>query len=154
MGYETYDNNRSTRLIELIESYDKVSYDDFKNIKYDNSFPSKFSYNFMDINLIDEIELDTNHELFEIVNEIQNWNRKTDINSIGAGLYGVLYYHLIYNYADQIRKLTSEDKPVSKEIILSAVSDIKPYLIEHFGKVKITLGEFQKLVRGATIEST
>ena len=44
----------------------------------------------MDINLIDEIELDTNHELFEIVNEIQNWNRKTDIESIGAGLYGVL----------------------------------------------------------------
>jgi len=148
MGYETYDNNRSIRLIELIESYDKVSYDDFKDIKYDNSFPSKFSYNFMDINLIDEIELDTNHELFEIVNEIQNWNRKTDIDSIGAGLYGVLYYHLIYNYADQIRKLTSEDKPVSKEIILSAVSDIKPYLIEHFGKVNITLGEFQKLVRG------
>ena len=148
MGYETYDNNRSTRLIELIESYDKVSYEDFKDIKYDNSFPSKFSYNFMDINLIDEIELDNNHELFEIVNEIQNWNRKTDINSIGAGLYGVLYYHLIYNYADQIRKLSSEDKPVTKEIILSAVSDIKPYLIEHFGKVKINLGEFQKLVRG------
>ncbi len=148
MGYETYDNNRSTRLIELIESYDKVSYEDFKDIKYDNSFPSKFSYNFMDINLIDEIELDNNHELFEIINEIQNWNRKTDINSIGAGLYGVLYYHLIYNYADQIRKLSSEDKPVSKEIILSAVSDIKPYLIEHFGKVKINLGEFQKLVRG------
>ena len=148
MGYETYDNNRSTRLIELIESYDKVSYDDFKDIKYDNSFPSKFSYNFMDINLIDKIELDNNHELFEIVNEIQNWNRKTDINSIGAGLYGVLYYHLIYNYADQIRKLSSEDKPVTKEIILSAASDIKPYLIEHFGKVKINLGEFQKLVRG------
>jgi acyl-homoserine-lactone acylase len=148
MGYETYDNNRSTRLLELIESYDKVSYDDFKDIKYDNSFPSKFSYNFMDINLIDEIELDPNHELFEIVNEIQNWNRRTDINSIGAGLYGVLYYNLVYNYADQIRKLSSEDKPVSKEIILSAVSDIKTYLIEHFGKVKITLGDFQKLVRG------
>ena len=148
MGYETYDNNRSTRLIELIESYDKVSYNDFKDIKYDNSFPSKFNYNFMDINLISEIELDENHELFEIVNEIQNWDRKTDINSIGAGLYGVLYYQLIYNYADQIRKLSSEDKPVSKEIILSAVSDIKSYLIEHFGKVKINLGEFQKLVRG------
>ncbi|MFL2634074.1 MAG: penicillin acylase family protein [Candidatus Marisimplicoccus sp.] len=148
MGYETYDNNRSTRLIELIESYEKVSYNDFKDIKYDNSFPSKFNYNFMDINLISEIELDEDHELFEIVNEIQNWDRKTDINSIGAGLYGVLYYQLIYNYADQIRKLSSEDKPVSKEIILSAVSDIKSYLIEHFGKVKINLGEFQKLVRG------
>ena len=148
MGYETYENNRSVRLKELIESYDKVTYEDFKNIKYDNSFPSKFSYNFMDINLIDEIKLKKDDELFEILSEIQNWDRKTDINSIGAGLYGVLYYQLVYNYADQIRRLSSEDKPVSEKIILSAISDIKTYLIEHFGKVKITLGEFQKLVRG------
>ena len=148
MGYETYDNNRSIRLKELIESYDKVTYDQFKDIKYDNSFPSKFSYNFMDINLLNEIKLNEEEELFEIVNEIQNWNRKTDVNSVGAGLYGVLYYHLISKYSDQIRKLSSEDKPVSKEIILSAVSDIKTYLIQNFGKTKITLGEFQKLVRG------
>ena len=53
----------------------------------------------------------------------------------------MLYYQLIYNYADQIRKLSSEDKPVSKEIILSAVSDIKSYLIEHFGK----LNEYEKI---------
>ena len=102
----------------------------------------------MDINLIDEIKLKKDDELFEILSEIQNWDRKTDINSIGAGLYGVLYYQLVYNYADQIRRLSSEDKPVSEKIILSAISDIKTYLIEHFGKVKITLGEFQKLVRG------
>ena len=102
----------------------------------------------MDINLIDEIKLKKDDELFEILSEIQNWDRKTDINSIGAGLYGVLYYQLVYNYADQIRRLSSEDKPVSEKIILSAISDIKTYLIEHFGTVKITLGEFQKLVRG------
>ena len=35
-----------------------------------------------------------------------------------------------------------------KEIILSAISDIKTYLNKNFGKVKITLGDFQKLVRG------
>ena len=54
---------------------------------------------------LDEIELDNNHELFEIVNEILNWNRKTVFNSIGAGVYGVLYYHLIYNYADFLNKI-------------------------------------------------
>ena len=56
-------------------------------------------------------------------------------------------YQLVYNYADQIRRLSSEDKPVSEKIILSAISDIKNYLIENFGKVKITLGELKKLVR-------
>ena len=148
MGYETYDNNRSVRLKELIESYDKVSFEDFKTIKYDNSFPEKFSYNFMDINLISEIELSKDHELYDMLKEIQSWNRKTDIDSFGAGLYGVFYYQLVYNYADDIRKLSANEQPVSEEIILSALSDTKDYLIKYFGKTKITLGEVQKLVRG------
>ena len=102
MGYETYDNNRSTRLIELIESYDKVSYEDFKNIKYDNSFPSKFNYNFMDISIIEKLKIDPENDLFEILDIIQKWNRKTDIDSQGAGIYGVLYYQLISNYRKEI----------------------------------------------------
>ena len=148
MGYETFDNNRSVRLKSLIDSYDKVSFEDFKKIKYDNSFPDKFSYNFMDINLINEIELDKDHELYDMLNVIQNWDRKTDSDSIGAGLYGVFYYQLIYNYASEIRNLSAQDQPVSKEIILSALSDIKTYLMKYFGKTNITLGEFQKLTRG------
>ena len=86
MGYETYDNNRSTRLIELIESYDKVSYDDFKDIKYDNSFPSKFNYNFMDISIIETLKLQAENDLFELLDIIQKWDRKTDIDSQGAGI--------------------------------------------------------------------
>ncbi|MBT5417421.1 MAG: acylase, partial [Cryomorphaceae bacterium] len=115
MGYETYDNNRSTRLIELIESYDKVSYDDFKDIKYDNSFPSKFNYNFMDISIIETLKLQAENDLFELLDIIQKWDRKTDIDSQGAGIYGVLYYQLVRNYRSEIQK---NNKTVSKEILL------------------------------------
>ena len=145
MGYETYDNNRSTRLIELIESYDKVSYDDFKDIKYDNSFPSKFNYNFMDISIIETLKLQAENDLFKLLDIIQKWDRKTDIDSQGAGLYGVLYYQLVRNYRDEIQK---NNKIVSKEILLSALADTKAYIINNFGSAEITLGEFQKLVRG------
>ena len=145
MGYETYDNNRSTRLIELIESYDRVSYDDFKDIKYDNSFPSKFNYNFMDISIIETLKLQAENDLFELLDIIQKWDRKTDIDSQGAGLYGVLYYQLVRNYRDEIQK---NNKIVSKEILLSALADTKAYIINNFGSTKITLGDFQKLVRG------
>ena len=145
MGYETYDNNRSTRLIELIESYDKVSYDNFKNIKYDNSFPSKFNYNFMDISIIETLKLQAENDLFELLDIIQKWDRKTDIDSQGAGIYGVLYYQLVRNYRDEIQK---NNKIVSKEILLSALADTKAYIINNFGSTEITLGDFQKLVRG------
>ena len=145
MGYETYDNNRSTRLIELIESYDKVSYDDFKDIKYDNSFPSKFNYNFMNISIIETLKLQEENDLFKLLDIIQKWDRKTDIDSKGAGLYGVLYYQLVRNYRDEIQK---NNKIVSKEILLSALADTKAYIINNFGSTEITLGDFQKLVRG------
>ena len=145
MGYETYDNNRSTRLIELIESYDRVSYDDFKDIKYDNSFPSKFNYNFMDISIIETLKLQAENDLFELLDIIQKWDRKTDIDSQGAGIYGVLYYQLVRNYRDDIQK---NNKIVSKEILLSALADTKAYIINNFGSTEITLGDFQKLVRG------
>ena len=145
MGYERYDNNRSTRLIELIESYDKVSYDDFKDIKYDNSFPSKFNYNFMDISIIETLKLKAENDLFELLGIIQKWDRKTDIDSQGAGIYGVLYYQLVRNYRNEIQK---NNKTVSKEILLSALADTKAYIINNFGSIRITLGDFQKLVRG------
>ena len=145
MGYETYDNNRSTRLIELIESYDRVSYDDFKDIKYDNSFPSKFNYNFMDISIIETLKLQEENDLFKLLDIIQKWDRKTDIDSQGAGFYGVLYYQLVRNYRDEIQK---NNKIVSKEILLSALADTKAYIINNFGSTEITLGDFQKLVRG------
>jgi acyl-homoserine-lactone acylase len=145
MGYETYDNNRSTRLIELIESYDKVSYEDFKNIKYDNSFPSKFNYNFMDISIIETLKLEAESDSFELLDIIQKWDRKTDIDSQGGGVFGILYYQLIWNYRDEILK---NNKTVSRETLLSALKDVNGYLIDNFGSINITLGDFQKLVRG------
>ena len=145
MGYETYDNNRSTRLIELIESYDQVSYEDFKDIKYDNSFPSKFNYNFMDISIIETLKLEAESDSFELLDIIQKWDRKTDIDSQGGGVFGVLYYQLVWNYRDEILK---NNKTVSRETLLSALKDVKRYLIDNFGSINITLGDFQKLVRG------
>ena len=145
MGYETYDNNRSTRLIELIESYDKVSYEDFKDIKYDNSFPSKFNYNFMDISIIETLKLEAENDSFELLDIIQKWNRKTDIDSQGGGVFGVLYYQLVWNYRDEILK---NNKTVSRETLILALKDVKQYLIDNFGSINITLGDFQKLVRG------
>ena len=145
MGYETYDNNRSTRLIELIESYDQVSYEDFKDIKYDNSFPSKFNYNFMDISIIETLKLEAESDSFELLDIIQKWDRKTDIDSQGAGVFGVLYYQLVWNYRDEILK---NNKTVSRETLLSALKDVKGYLIDNFGSINITLGDYQKLVRG------
>ena len=145
MGFETYDNNRSIRLKQLIDSYEKVSFEDFKEIKYDNSFPSKFNYSFMDISIIEDLELKNEDLMFDLLSRIQLWDRKTNIDSNGAAIYGVLYYFLVRNYRDLIIKNNSI---VSKEMLLNVLSDVNLYLMENFGSIDITLGDLQKLVRG------
>jgi len=145
MGFETYDNNRSIRLKHLIDSYKRVSFEDFKKIKYDNSFPSKFNYSFMDISIIENLKLINEDFNFELLSRIQEWDRSTNIDSNGAAIYGILYYNLVRNYRDQILE---NNNIVSKEILLSALSDVNFYLKENFGSIDITLGDYQKLVRG------
>ena len=134
----------STRLKKLIDEKEKISYEEFKEIKNDNSFPEKFTYSFMDINPLFNMNLDSNHELKKMLDILKSWDRKTDIDSVGAGIYGVLYYHLLQNYRGYILK----NKVLSEEILLGALKEVKSYIIKNFGYLEITLGDFQKLVRG------
>ena len=99
----------------------------------------------MDISIIETLKLEAENDSFELLDIIQKWNRKTDIDSQGAGIYGVLYYQLVWNYRDDIQK---NNKTISRETLLSALKDVKRYLIDNFGSIDITLGDFQKLVRG------
>ena len=94
MNFEIYDNNRSTRIFELINSYKSIDYNAFKEIKYDHTFPTPFNYNFMDVNKIMEMNPDDYPEIKELLINIQNWDRKTNIESIGAGTYAMFYYNL------------------------------------------------------------
>ena len=143
MGFEQYDNNRSTRIKQLIDQYDSISYSDFKRIKYDNQFPKKFNYSFMNIDSLFLIDPDKYPDLKSIIKEIQLWDRKTDAESYGAGAYGILYSYLRKYY----RKLP-EPKIFPKKYLIEGLKETKKHMIKYFGKTKVMLGEYQKLVRG------
>src|SRR5205085_7730504 len=44
MGYETNENNRSIRFMELLEPHEKIDYSTFKKIKFDRQLPSSLAY--------------------------------------------------------------------------------------------------------------
>ena len=143
MNYETYDNNRSTRIINLINSYESINYEDFKEIKYDNKLPRPLNYNFLDINTIWEINAKKYPEISDVILNIQKWDMSTNSTSIGAANYAILYYLLI----DKFKGVTNK-KIFSEVEIIELISSTKEYLIKFFGTVNIELGHFQKLVRG------
>ncbi|MDC3110041.1 penicillin acylase family protein, partial [Flavobacteriales bacterium] len=143
MGYSTYDNNRSTRILELIESYDRIDFSDFKSIKFDYKFPTPFNFNFVDVNQIMEMNPDDYPEISELIKEIQNWDRSTNSDSLGAGVFAMFYYNL-GNYIDK----SYINRKLSKDLIALILKDVKSYMIKYFKKTKVKLGDYQKLVRG------
>ena len=143
MNYETYDNNRSTRIIDLINSNESINYSKFKEIKYDNKLPRPLNYNFLDINSIWEINADKYPEISDVILNIQKWDMATNSSSVGAANYAVLYYLLINKFKNiKYKKVFDEIEMV--ELITST----KKYLLKHFDSTNIELGHFQKLVRG------
>ena len=144
MGFETFDNNRSTRIFELIESFNAIDYKDFKTIKYDNKFPTPFNYNFMDINNIVEMDPKNYPEISDLLEQIQKWDRVTDANSTGAGAYAMFYYTLAEKYFYK----SYYDRNFSKDLIADCLKDVKEKMIKYFNSSTVKLGEYQKLVRG------
>ena len=143
MGYSTYDNNRSTRILELIESYDRIDFSDFKSIKFDYKYPTPFNFNFVDVNEIMEMHPEDYPEISDLIKEIQNWDRSTNSDSIGAGIFAMFYYNL----GNYIRK-PYINRNLSNNLIAQMLRDVKAYMVKYFNKTNVRLGEYQKLVRG------
>jgi acyl-homoserine-lactone acylase len=143
MNFETYHNNRSTRLYDLINAFEAIGDQEFKTIKYDRQFPKPFQFNYVDINAIDSISAANYPELTTLINDIQNWDRKADIDSYGAGAFASLYFEL-----QKIYSSLPEDKKVTEDQLITALRQVKEDLQTHFGAERIQLGDLHRLIRG------
>ena len=116
---------------------------DFKKIKYDRQYPTPYVFSWMDINHLDNLEAEKYPDVSELIQILQNWDRKADANSIGAGVFAV-FYRQLRNYYPTL----PEPKIYAPALLLQALRETKAYLLKHFKSTKVTLGTYQKLVRG------
>ena len=142
-NFETYHNNRSTRLKDLISSKEKMSYEDFKEIKYDHQLPKPFVYSWMDINHLERLESEKYPDIENLIRRVQNWDRKATASSLGAGTYLILY-HQLYPFYNQL----PNPKIIPPSVLVQAFKNAKQYMLKHFGTLDVALGDYQKLVRG------
>ena len=146
MGFELYDNNRSIRIKEIIDGQKKFSYDDFKKLKFDNKLPDTLNYSWMDINQLFKIIPDKYPDISQLIKRIQDWDKRANINSLGAGAF-LIFYHRLRPYFESIK----EPKKFTEDILIKALYDTKKFMLDNFGKIDIRLGEYQKLIRGKKV---
>jgi len=142
MGYETLENNRSKRFEELISPLQKVSYEDFKRIKFDRKFPAQFvfPYNIDSLFLIDE---QANSEIADLIVQLKQWDKTGNAQNIGAGTF-----FMVYEMARKNNALFNAQHTITINQAIEILKDVKASMLQNFGRTNLQLGEIQKLVRG------
>ena len=90
-NFREKENNRSLRFIELIKNYDKINYEDFLKIKYDQKYPDSLIYDYFDLNEVFYLDKEKYPKIKETIRLIQEWNREGDINNIGAAQWSIYF---------------------------------------------------------------
>jgi acyl-homoserine-lactone acylase len=143
MGYETHNNNRSLRVVELLDDLpQKISYQDFKKIKYDLQLPSKLVFP-VNIDTLFLLEAKDHPQVADVITILKTWDRKAVIDSKGATVFSVIFYWLAEKY-----KADENFKVLDPEQSVAAYSYAKEYLLKYFGTTSVSFGNYQRLQRG------
>ncbi len=142
MGYETLENNRSQRFAELLAGYDKLSFEDFKKIKFDRQYPARFAFP----NNVDSLFLlnPSDHPaIADLIGNLLQWDKKATVESIGAGTF-LMAYRTITNPLNGYLKI----RTLTPDQCVAILTAAREEMMKNFGRTDLTLGDIQKLVRG------
>jgi acyl-homoserine-lactone acylase len=140
-GWEQYHLNRSVRFLELFPQQEKISFEKFKEIKFDKQLPENLQYQYKIDTLFLLNEKDY-PQYAPLITTFKNWNKRGDVNSKGAALFVLTYEHL---------KSALKGAAYRQITLAEAVENynyLKKYLDKNFKGADVTLGDVQKLVRG------
>ena len=140
-GWEQYNNNRSARFMELFPQEEKISFEKFKQVKFDRQLPAQLRYQYGIDSMFNLSE--TEYPAYtSLITTFKNWNKRGDADSKGAAIFLLTYLHL---------SKTMQGKPagqITKAEAAETYQYIKAYMEKYFSRTDISLGDLQKLVRG------
>ena len=146
-GYGFERNNRSIMAHYMISKYPKLSYEDFKTIKFNRSFnDSMYDYGLDNGTVMFNLSPVKYPELTDALEVIRSWNHQTDINNKEAALVTFALYNII----DKIsaRGTNYENNSFSEKEYAEALREAKNHMLKYFGSLRVPLGDVQKHARG------
>lgn len=147
IGYLKEDNNRAHRFRELIEAQDQISYEDFKRIKYDQSWASPaYNFSFQNLESVFQLEEKKYPQLATSIQILSNWDRASDIKSEGATIFRLLLHYA----AEDLRAqgIYPNATPLTESFYIKHLQAAQDYLLKHYKTVRVPLGQLQRHKKG------
>lgn len=140
-GWEQYHLNRSVRFLELFPQNELLSFEKFKQIKFDKQLPAtlQYSYKLDSMYLVNETDYP---EYAAVITTFKKWDKRGDADNKGAAVF-----LLTYEYVKKALK-ARENGQVTMTEAIEIYKHVTDYMQTNFRRTDITLGDLQKLVRG------
>ncbi len=140
-NWEQYHLNRSVRFLELFPQTEKLSYEKFKQIKFDKQLPDKMQYPYK-IDSMFLLDANDYPALASLITTFKIWDKRGDAESKGAAIFLLTYEYL--------KKVLQGQPPrqITKQEAVETFKHVNNYMQTNFGRTDLTLGDIQKLVRG------
>ncbi len=140
-GWEQYHLNRSVRFLELFPQSEKLSFEKFKQIKFDKQLPAtlQYSYKLDSMYLVNETDYP---EYAIVINTFKKWDKRGDADDKGAAVFLLTYEYLKKKLKGQ------EPRKITMPEAIETYKYVTSYMQTNFGRTDIMLGDLQKLVRG------
>jgi acyl-homoserine-lactone acylase len=146
-GYCMERNNRSIMAHYLIGQHDKLSYDEFKQIKYNRSFnDSVYSYGFDNARMLFTLDPKKYPDIADAIAVVKSWDHNSDVNNKQAALITFSMYPLIDKISS--RGTGYESNFFTEKEFADALRQGKKHMLKYFGSLTVPLGDVQKHVRG------
>jgi acyl-homoserine-lactone acylase len=141
IGFKESENNRSTRFMQLIDSKESLSMEDFFSIKYDIKYPDSL-WTPSGANIVFKTAPDSyaNYDKYEQVFDlVQGWDKRADTTSIGAAQWAIYYNYFLGLGGKQLSPEERMDR---------ALKATDKHLMKYFGRYDIQLRDYQIHHRG------
>jgi len=147
MGYLTTVGSRHITFKRLIKEYDKLSYDDFKTIKYnqDQTLPL-YTRSIENWDQIRHLSPEKYPDLADIIEVFSKWDGSGDVHNKQAAIF-VLSSTYISKYTEK-QGTWDITGSLSEAVFPEALRYAKKHLLKHFGTLEIELGTLQRHIRG------
>ncbi|MDB5278465.1 MAG: peptidase penicillin amidase [Ferruginibacter sp.] len=119
----------------------KMDYEHFKQIKFDQRYPETLQFAYA-IDSMMQLEANAYPLLKDVIQNLQQWDHSGSADSKGAAVF-----LLVYDYF--AKKLSGvAPRPVTHAESVGAYQYVFDYMMQHFKRTDLVLGDIQKLVRG------
>lgn len=147
-GFETKDNNRSLRFMELYQAGEKISLQRLKRIKYDLQFP-KHSPFMKNVEAMANLDIEKYPDVADVVNELKQWDYRADSTSTGATVFYLAMSPILKQYKyGNVTEAFCYDLNLSEDDCVKSLRYAREQLVTYFGDTHVRYGRLLRHRRG------